>query len=146
MMTEPERALLRSQGGSGVGAAAELSDMSSHSHRSRFVPCNAVATFASPFAVVRALLPVWSSTRFPWSPPSSLRKGRGLGRRGFAVESAAARICREGGARVTTNVMVTWGGTHSRRCPSFGDRPRWVASVWGRSARNRHDPDLHFAL
>ena len=26
-----------------------------------------------------------------------------LGRRGFAVESAAARVCREGGARVTTN-------------------------------------------
>ena len=29
-----------------------------------------------------------------------------LGRREFAVESAGARICREGGARVTTNVMV----------------------------------------
>ena len=29
-----------------------------------------------------------------------------LGRRGFALESVAARICREGGARVTTNVMV----------------------------------------
>ena len=29
-----------------------------------------------------------------------------LGRRGFAVESAGARICREAGARVTTNMMV----------------------------------------
>ena len=29
-----------------------------------------------------------------------------LGRRGFALESAMARICREAGARVTTNVMV----------------------------------------
>ena len=29
-----------------------------------------------------------------------------LGRRGFAVEVAVARICREGGARVSTNVMV----------------------------------------
>ena len=29
-----------------------------------------------------------------------------LGRRGFAVESAAARICREGGARVTVNMLV----------------------------------------
>ena len=62
------------------GSAADLSDMSSHSHRPRFVPCFAVATFASPFAVVRALLPVWPSIRFPWSPPSSLRKGRGLGK------------------------------------------------------------------
>ena len=29
-----------------------------------------------------------------------------LGRRGIAVESAAARICREAGGRVTTNVTV----------------------------------------
>ena len=29
-----------------------------------------------------------------------------LGRRGFAVESVAARICREGEARVVTNMMV----------------------------------------
>ena len=29
-----------------------------------------------------------------------------LGRRGFAVESVAARICREAGGRVTTNVLV----------------------------------------
>ena len=29
-----------------------------------------------------------------------------LGRRGYALESAAARICREAGGRVTTNVMV----------------------------------------
>ena len=29
-----------------------------------------------------------------------------LGRRGFALESAAARVCREGGARVSTNVML----------------------------------------
>ena len=29
-----------------------------------------------------------------------------LSRRGFAVELAAAEICREAGARVTTNVMV----------------------------------------
>ena len=29
-----------------------------------------------------------------------------LGRRGFALESAVARICREAGARVSTNVFV----------------------------------------
>ena len=29
-----------------------------------------------------------------------------LGRRGFLLESAAARVCREAGARVRTNVMV----------------------------------------
>ena len=30
-----------------------------------------------------------------------------LGRRGFALESAAARVCKQAGARVTTNVMVS---------------------------------------
>ena len=29
-----------------------------------------------------------------------------LARRGFAVESVVARVCREGGARVSTNIMV----------------------------------------
>ena len=29
-----------------------------------------------------------------------------LGRRGFALESATARVCREAGGKVTTNVMV----------------------------------------
>ena len=33
-------------------------------------------------------------------------RARVLGRRGYALESAAARICREAGGRVTTNVMV----------------------------------------
>ena len=68
VMAEPERALLRSQRWFwSWSSAADLSDMSSHSHRPRFVPCSAVAMFASPFAGVRALLPVWPSTRFPWS-------------------------------------------------------------------------------
>ena len=55
--------------------------------------------------------PVWPSTRLPWRWV--------LGRRGFAVESAIARICREGGARVslcgiwisdrsTTSMAVVW--------------------------------------
>ena len=44
-----------------------------------------------------------------------------LGRRGFALESAAARVCREAGGRVTTNVMVrdldlpVLNATNSRR-------------------------------
>ena len=29
-----------------------------------------------------------------------------LGRRGFALESAAARVCREAGGRVSTNVLI----------------------------------------
>ena len=37
---------------------------------------------------------------------TTAQRVRGQGRRGFAVESVAARICREGGARVVTNMMV----------------------------------------
>ena len=39
-----------------------------------------------------------------------------LGRRGFAVENAAARICREAGGRVSTNV---WVRDLDLRCPSM---------------------------
>ena len=66
-----------------------------------------------------------------------------LGLRGFAVESVVARICREGGGRVRTNIMLrdldmelTWempGGSKSSWmvCPCTGDgnllwTPRWL--------------------
>ena len=35
-----------------------------------------------------------------------MREGGVLGRRGFALESMLARICREAGGRVTTDIMV----------------------------------------
>ena len=41
-----------------------------------------------------------------WPPPAASSRAGVLGRRGFAVESIGARICREGGARVSTNVHV----------------------------------------
>ena len=53
----------------------------------------------------RAFLQVWNPSRFG-PPPSSVRKGWGFGQEGWALESIAARICREGGGRVTTNVLV----------------------------------------
>ena len=49
---------------------------------------------------------MWPSTRFSWPSPS-LDTGCRVGRkRGWAAENVAARICREAGGRVTTNVMV----------------------------------------
>ena len=45
------------------------------------------------FALPLSHLPVWPSTRRPWPPPCS-RAGV-LGSRGFFLESAAARVCRE---------------------------------------------------
>ena len=55
---------------------------------------------------------------------SQLARLQVLGRRGFAVESAIARICREGGARVSTNVFM--------RDLDLGafNRGRWAVTVW----------------
>ena len=91
-MDEPERALLRFQGGSGVGASLHLS-----------VLC--LASTPATFAVVRAfLLP---SIRFPWWKGSRWKAQQ----QGFVAKQV----------RVTTNVTVgRFGGTQSRKCP-FGD-------------------------
>ena len=50
-------------------------------------------------------LVVWPSTRFLWPPPQHVLWRR-LGSRWFALESAATRVCREAGGRVTTNSRI----------------------------------------
>ena len=62
---------------------------------------------------VQGLIQMTSSPRFRASGgnPSLLQQWRALssgvlGRRGFPLESCAARICREAGARVSTNIRV----------------------------------------
>ena len=59
--------------------------------------------------------------------------GGALGRRGFAVESAVAQICREGGARVSLkcNVAGPRHCTMSHRWTSIGGCCRRVDPVWG---------------
>ena len=47
-----------------------------------------------------------------------------LGRRGFALESATARVCREAGGRVTTNIMVRW--TLLNQGPQTDADLRWL--------------------
>ena len=103
----PSRALLRSQGGPMAGLPFTSFSTAVHS---RFD--------AQPFRVLllrRLWLPLPCSAR-------NCRCGRPLdssghhraacavagvlGRRGFVVESAAARVCREAGARVSLNVRV----------------------------------------
>ena len=71
-----------------------------------------------------------------------------LGRRGFAVESAIASICREGGARVSTNVFRARFGSRSvqpPRWPSSGSCGRRIVAVWRGSVGNRHDSRFRFA-
>ena len=106
-MDDPSKALLRSQGGPGAGLALST------------CPVSRLTTFTPQlFRVVllrRLHLPLPLTVR-------NCRCGRPLdsrghhraacaragilGGRGWAVENAAARICREAGGRVTTNVMV----------------------------------------
>ena len=59
------------------------------------------AVCGSPFSPLLA-----PSSRRPWPPPCSVPERGVLGRRGFALESAAARVCREAGGRVSVNVAV----------------------------------------
>ena len=54
----------------------------------------------------RAQLPVWPSTRPTWPSPCGLCSAGVLGKRGCSLESVTARICREAGGTVATNVMV----------------------------------------
>ena len=108
VLAEPERALLRSQGGSGAGACTpDLSNMSSHvASTLHSSACYCCVVFVSlcrcppPTAGVAVHVDSRGHHR------AACARAGVLGRRGFAVESAAARICREGGARVTDNVMI----------------------------------------
>ena len=84
-----EKAMLRSQNGSEAGLA-----------RSAF----AWPPSPPPFSLSH--LSMWPFSRCVWPPSRSVRQGGCVGRRGFALESAAARVCREGCARVFTHVMV----------------------------------------
>ena len=101
VLTDGERAPLRSQ--SGVGASVSLST----------VPCDPLVRIEpqlfrvlllrrlrlpSTLLGVFAGVAVYTAHRAP--------ELGFLGRRGYALESAAARVCREAGARVTTIVLV----------------------------------------
>ena len=73
--------------------------------RSRFVFCSFVAS-ANPFPCVSAVAGV-AVLSTPLAITGQLARTRGvLGRRGWALESAAARARREAGARVRTNTFI----------------------------------------
>ena len=106
-LSSAERALLRAQGGAGGGVAFSA------------IPSCPLMRIDTPLFRVLLLrrlhLPLSPSSRFcRCGRPLDLcghhraacAQAGVLGRRGNAVESAAARICREAGARVTTNIFV----------------------------------------
>ena len=61
---------------------------------------------APPPSAASPLLPVWPTTRLLWPPRAACAQAGVLGRRGWALGSVVARISREVGGRVTTNVML----------------------------------------
>ena len=106
-MGSRDRAILRSHGGSGAGLALTASPTTLMTkippHLFRTILLRRLR-LPLPFSrcMCRCGRPIDS---FGHHRASCTRTGA-LGRRGFALESAAARVCREAGARVTTNVLV----------------------------------------
>ena len=62
--------------------------------------------FVPGLSVYCSQLPMWPPTRFRWPSSCSVCAVWVVGEAGVAVENAVARVCREGGACVSTNVMV----------------------------------------
>ena len=105
-LADSEKAMLRSQSGPGAGLALSATPSN---YSCRIAP----HLFRVLLLRLRLPLPLVSRTCRCGRPTDVLGHHRAacaragvLGRRGFALESAAARVCREGGARVSTNVMV----------------------------------------
>ena len=107
-LADHERALVRSQSGTGAGMFLSTTPTS---------PLTRIESHLFRFLLFRRLrLPIPLSKRFWWCcrrqidvfghHRAACAQVGVLGRRGFALESVAARICREGRARVTTSVMV----------------------------------------
>ena len=106
-MGSRDRAILRSQGGSGAGLALTVSPTTLMTK----IPPHLFRTIL--LRRLRLPLPFSrymcrcgrSIDSFGHHCASCTRTGA-LGRRGFALENAAVRVCREAGVRVTTNVLV----------------------------------------
>ena len=130
------QALIRSQGGPGGGAALSAvptcSEKTIPSHLFRVVLLRRL----------RQSLPLSETScrcgrlldAFGHHCAACARVGM-LDRRGFTLESTAARICREAGGRVRTNVLEGHGFARTRGggCTEVGSRSGRSATSWGSS-------------
>ena len=98
LVSQDERALLRSQGG----------PLLSPQCRSVLFSGSIPTSFVCSFCGALSLPSCWCGRPLDWlgHHRASCALTGVLGRRGFALESAAARVCREAGARVSTNVFL----------------------------------------
>ena len=88
-LSDRDRALISSQAGPGAGVALRAAHEPPHHDRASFVPCRcgrAIDIFGHHHA--------------------TCSRAGVLGRRGFALESAVARICREAGGQVAVNTFL----------------------------------------
>ena len=73
-----------------------------------------------------------------------------LGRRGFALESATARVCREAGGRVSTNVMVCDldlddpRAADAHRLEVVQEQRTWMGWFWTEFAAGRSEHDKNW--
>ena len=131
-LDDTAKALTRSQGGSGASLALSTCPM----YRvTRLEP-----HLFRVLLLLRFRLPLSLTLRncrcgFPLHHRAVCARAGVLGRRGYALESVAARICREAGGQVTTNVMVRdldLAVPHAADARRVGSCGRWFATVrWG---------------
>ena len=101
-----ERELVRSQTGSGAGVALSTVTAPTGSVRLPAVPHSLIPPSPAPTPLARRFCRCGRPIDAFGHHRAACARAGVLARRGFALESAAARVCREAGARVTTNVMV----------------------------------------
>ena len=149
-LTDSERAMLRSQSGPLAGVplsttpANFLSRIDSHLFRVLLLR--------------RLRLPLPLSARqcrcgrpldaFGHDRAACARAGV-LGRRGFAVESAGARICREAGGQSCGErnaPRLRFSRSKPSGPASLGDPRRWLAPLWGGAACSGHNSGVAAAL
>ena len=99
-MSAQQRAMLRSQSGpvAGVPFSTAPSSPLTRTEPALFAPA---ALPVSSFTLDRSQLSVWPSPPHFWPPPDSLLTVRGVG-----PARVVARVCREAGGRVATNILV----------------------------------------
>ena len=128
-LTEPERALMLSQGGP-MSAEPFSSFPTSRETRFDSQPFRLLllpSSVASDFLLLPMLLDVFGHHRAACATVGV------LGRRGFALESAAARVCREAGGRVRRTCLCGNSTSTQARTASTLGVWKWWWTVWSSS-------------
>ena len=96
-VSDQVKAIIRSQGGPGAGALLHSNaNLQGNDHPFPPVSSSLASQTSSAASPRGSCMPMWPSPRLLW-PPSCCMSSCWGSRRGFSLESAAARICREAG-------------------------------------------------